>query len=99
MKNPVPGVLTARPGGGPTPAEDLEAFLEASLDLRFESRYFGEERWWVTTRDEVARSLAPYHPDLGECLDRMVEGEEVSSPLSAFRIVRSALPGPSRRPA
>jgi hypothetical protein len=99
MKAPMPGALIARPGGGSTPAEDLEAFLEASLDLRFESRYFGEERWWVTTRDEVARSLAPYHPDLGECLERMVEGEEVSSPLSAFRIARPAVRAASRRPA
>lgn len=90
MKAPIAGLLTARPGGASAQAEDFEAFLEASLDLRFESRYFGEERWWITSRDEVARSLAPYHPDLGECLDRMVEGEEVSSPLSAFRIVRPA---------
>jgi hypothetical protein len=99
MKAPGASVLIARAGSAPAQAEDLEAFLEASLDLRFESRYFGEERWWITSRDEVARSLAPYHPDLGECLDRMVEGEEVSSPLSAFRIVRPAARTASRRRA
>jgi hypothetical protein len=88
-----------RPAETTARVEALEAFLEASLDLRFETRYYGEERWWITSRDEVAKSLAPYHADLAECLDRMVDGEEVSSPLSAFRIARPEARGAARRSA
>ena len=86
--------------GEATPrARELDLFLESSLELRFETRYFGEERWWATSRDEVARSLAPYHADLAECLDRMVDGAEVSSPLSAFRLAQPSVRATLRRKA
>jgi hypothetical protein len=88
-----------RTSDAPVCARNLDDFLEASLDLRFETRYFGEERWWATSRDEVARSLAPYHADLAECLDRMVDGGEVSSPLSAFRLAQPSIRTALRRMA
>jgi hypothetical protein len=78
----------ARGGHSAAGARDVETFLEESSGLRFETRYFGEERWWATSREEVARSLAPYHAELIECLDQMIDGGAVSSPLSAFRIAK-----------
>jgi hypothetical protein len=82
----------ARGGHSAAGARELATFLEASVGLRFETRYFGEERWWATSREEVASSLAPYHAELIACLDQMLDGEPVGSPLSAFRIAQTVQP-------
>ena len=62
--------------------------MSLALGLRFEMRFIGEPRWWPTPAEDVARGLAPYHPTLQECLERLIQGEELASRLSAYRIAR-----------
>jgi hypothetical protein len=65
---------------------EVEAFLATAVEGRFEMRYFGEDRWYPVPADDVALTLAGYHPDLGRCLDRLLNGEEVASRLARFRL-------------
>ncbi|HKY02565.1 MAG TPA: hypothetical protein VJM53_08435 [Burkholderiales bacterium] len=52
----------------------------------FETRYIGEERWWPVASDEVARILGVYEKDLTACLEQMLSGETMRSPVAEFRI-------------
>jgi hypothetical protein len=65
---------------------EVSVFLSTAAEARFEMRYVGEDRWYPVPADDVALTLAGYHPDLGDCLDRLLDGEEVASRLARFRV-------------
>ncbi len=71
---------------------EVQAFVELALGMRFEMRYFDEDRWYATTAEDLADTLAPYFPDLPQCLDLMLDGEVIESRLAAYRLVRSSAP-------
>ena len=71
-------------------ASHVQAFVKVALAMRFEMRYFDENRWYATTAEDLADTLAPYFPDLLQCLDLMLDGEEIESWLAAYRLVRSS---------
>ncbi|HKC43265.1 MAG TPA: hypothetical protein VKC64_05520 [Burkholderiales bacterium] len=64
----------------------VQEFLTVAAQTRFEMRYIGEDRWYPAPTDDVAVTLASYHPDLQQCLDRMLTGEVVASRLAHFRV-------------
>jgi hypothetical protein len=64
----------------------VQEFLTVAAQTRFEMRYIGEDRWHPAPADDVALTLASYHPDLQHCLDRMLTGDEVASRLAHFRV-------------
>jgi hypothetical protein len=85
----------ARAAGGWS--REVQMFLTHAANTRFEMRYDGEDRWYPAPSEEVAQTLHAYYPDLGDCLGRMLEGEEVASRLARFRVAtRSALRLPYR---
>jgi hypothetical protein len=65
---------------------EVQEFLSTAMQVRFEMRYVGEDRWYPVAADDVALTLAGYHPDLGHCLDQLLDGEEVASRLARFRL-------------
>jgi len=65
---------------------EVRVFLDTAVEVRFEMRYVGEDRWYPIAADDVALTLAGYHPDLRRCLDRLLSGEEVASRLARFRL-------------
>lgn len=67
---------------------DIQLFLSSAALTRFEMRYIGEDRWHPAPTDDVALTLAAYHPNLQRCLDRMLTGEEVASRLALFRVAQ-----------
>jgi hypothetical protein len=69
---------------------EVQLFLSTAAQARFEMRYVGEDRWYPVPADDVALTLAGYHPDLRRCLDRMLRGEEVASRLARFRLSQHA---------
>lgn len=68
---------------------EMQVFLSLSAGLTFETRYHGEDRWWPVTADEVARTLSAYHANLQQCLDQLLEGDEIGSKLSLFRVAET----------
>jgi hypothetical protein len=64
----------------------MQRFVRQGGDLLFETRYRGEPTWWPIEAAELARMLGAYYTDLDHCLERMLCGEEMSSPVSEFRI-------------
>jgi hypothetical protein len=74
------------PGGDRACSHDIQAFLSTAAEARFEMRYVGEDRWYPVAADDVALTLAGYHPDLRRCLDQLLDGEEVASRLARFRL-------------
>jgi hypothetical protein len=70
---------------------EVQVFLDTAVEVRFEMRYVGEDRWYPIAADDVALTLAGYHPDLRRCLDRLLSGEEVASRLARFRLSHRAL--------
>jgi hypothetical protein len=74
------------PGGDRAWNHDIQAFLSTAVEARFEMRYVGEDRWYPVAADDVALTLAGYHPDLRRCLDQLLDGEEVASRLARFRL-------------
>ena len=66
------------------------------MTVMFETRYIGEERWWPVASDEVARILGVYEKDLTVCLEQMLSGGIMRSPVAEFRIggIRRALAAP-----
>ncbi|MGH8697385.1 MAG: hypothetical protein ACREVS_12970 [Burkholderiales bacterium] len=76
----------AAPGGDRAWNREVEDFLSTAVAARFEMRYVGEDRWYPVPADDVALTLAGYHPDLGRCLDLLLDGEEVASRLARFRL-------------
>jgi hypothetical protein len=70
---------------------DVQVFLDTAFEARFEMRYVGEDRWYPIAADDVALTLAGYHPDLRRCLDRLLSGEEVASRLARFRLSHRAV--------
>jgi hypothetical protein len=69
----------------------VQVFLDTAVEARFEMRYVGEDRWYPIAADDVALTLAGYHPDLRRCLDRLLSGEEVASRLARFRLSHRAV--------
>lgn len=69
----------------------VRVFLATAAEVRFEMRYVGEDRWYPVRADDVALTLAGYHPDLTRCLDRLLNGEEVASRLARFRVSERTL--------
>ena len=65
---------------------EVSVFLSTAAEARFEMQYVGEDRWYPIPADDVALTLAGYHPDLRRCLDRLLDGEEVASRLARFRL-------------
>ena len=76
----------AVPGGDCAWNREVQDFLSTAVEARFEMRYVGEDRWYPVPADDVALTLAGYHPDLGRCLDLLLDGEEVASRLARFRL-------------
>jgi hypothetical protein len=74
------------PGGDRAWNREVQAFLSTAVEARFEMRYVGEDRWYPVPADDVALTLAGYHPDLRRCLDLLLDGEEVASRLARFRL-------------
>jgi hypothetical protein len=70
---------------------EIQEFLSVAAAARFEMRYLGEDRWYPVPADDVALTLAGYHPDLGRCLDLLLNGEEVASRLARFRLLERTL--------
>ena len=66
--------------------KQMRRFIDKSMTVVFETRYIGEERWWPVTSDEVARTLGVYENDLAACLEQMLAGETMRSPVAEFRI-------------
>jgi hypothetical protein len=60
-------------------------FVALTLELRFEMRFIGETRWWPMPSEDVARDLASYY-HLPSLLGRLLEGEELSTRLSVYRL-------------
>jgi len=73
----------------------VQMFLMGLAQSRFEMRYLGEERWHPAPTEDVAQTLVAHHPDPRECLDRLLEGEEVASRLARFRVAARPSPGHS----
>jgi hypothetical protein len=73
--------------------EDMQRFSRQSADLLFETRYRGEPVWWPVETEELARTLGAYYNDLSDCLERMLCGEAICSPVSEFRIRSIVLDG------
>jgi hypothetical protein len=65
---------------------EIQMFLTLAMEVRFEMRYMGEDRWYPVPTIDVAETLGAYHPDLHECFERLLEGEEVPSRLALFRV-------------
>lgn len=63
-------------------------FVALALELRFEMRFIGETRWWPILAEDVAQGLASYY-HLSSLLDRLLEGEELSTRLSVYRLART----------
>ncbi|HLB17143.1 MAG TPA: hypothetical protein VJM14_19640 [Burkholderiales bacterium] len=80
----------AAPGGDRAWNREVQDFLSTAVEARFEMRYVGEDRWYPVPADDVALTLAGYHPDLGRCLDLLLDGEEVASRLARFRLSQRA---------
>ncbi len=78
------------PGGDRACDREVQDFLSTAVEARFEMRYVGEDRWYPVPADDVALTLAGYHPDLGRCLDLLLDGEEVASRLARFRLSQRA---------
>lgn len=81
----------ATAGGDRAWNREVQIFLSSAAEARFEMRYAGEDRWYPVPADDVALTLAGYHPDLRICLDRLLNGEEVASRLARFRISERTL--------
>lgn len=73
--------------------EDMQRFTRLGADLLFETRYRGERAWWPVETEELARMLGAYYDDLSHCLERMLCGEAIGSPVSEFRIRSIVLNG------
>ena len=71
-------------------SREVQMFVTVAAQTRFEMRYMGEERWHPAPTDEVARTLVAYHPNLKQCLDRLLDGGEVASRLAHFRVAARA---------
>jgi len=80
------------PGGDRAWNREVQDFLSTAMEARFEMRYVGEDRGYPVPADDVALTLAGYHPDLGRCLDLLLDGEEVASRLARFRLSQRAGP-------
>jgi hypothetical protein len=64
----------------------VQTFLNLAAQTRFEMRYLGEDRWHPAPIEDVAQTLLAYHADLEDCLERLLEGEELASRLALFRV-------------
>jgi hypothetical protein len=71
----------------------VRVFFTLALGLRFEMRFIDEPHWWPVPAEDVARGLIPYHRTAEDCLERLLQGEELTSRLSVYRIAK---PGPDR---
>lgn len=73
---------------------DIQTFVTLAAQTRFEMRYLGEDRWHPAPTEDVAQTLIAYHPDLEQCMQRLLDGEELASRLALFRVATH----PSRLP-
>jgi hypothetical protein len=64
----------------------VEQFVEAALRYKFETRYEGESRWWPTSIYELAQTLARYKADPVSLLEKMLDGAELVTAISRFRV-------------
>lgn len=64
----------------------VEQFVEAALRYKFETRYEGESRWWPTSIYELAQTLARYEADPVSLLEKMLDGAELVTAISRFRV-------------
>lgn len=78
-------VLTAERPCGPE-GRRVEQFVEAALGYKFETRYDGESRWWPTSIYELAQTIARYEADPVSLLEMMLEGAELVTAISRFRV-------------
>jgi hypothetical protein len=72
-------------------SHEIHEFLQGAAGCAFEMRFFGEDRWYRTSADDVAHTLVPYHPDLIACLDRLRAGESLASWLALYRVASYTL--------
>ncbi|HKO88897.1 MAG TPA: hypothetical protein VJU83_10350 [Burkholderiales bacterium] len=76
-----------QPGVTPYYTAQMHEFLEIATELRFETRFIGEKKWWPVKNEEVAHTLGTHYTELQQQLARMIDGEVSRSPVAEFRIV------------